>query len=231
MAVEQPRRRRRVAPPEVPSMDQRDSNGVPIETKTQAQRAQVDDHGGPPAVDGQGGAVEDGMRPEMRGEQREETSMERADRLAREIFEHEQELGDTEDKFPMPAGGPPDGFHYEWKRHTVYGAQNPAYTVALAAAGWRPVPSSRHPEFMPTNGTYETIEREGLILMEIPLAVYKHREARNYRRAKEQVDIKQAQLHRPPGPGQFERSNKGVSMVEVKRGYEPLSIPPSSAKS
>ena len=226
MAQEQQRRRRRVAPPEVPSMDDvpRDGNGVPLaEPKTQAQRAA-------PADDAGDDALVDNMRPEMRPDVREETSMERADRLAREIFEHEHELGDTEDKFPMPAGGPPDGFHYEWKRHTVYGAQNPAYTVALAASGWRPVPSSRHPEFMPTHGTYETIEREGLILMEIPEAVYKHREERNLRRAREQVSIKQAQLHRPAGPGQFERSNKGQSMVDIKRGYEPLSIPPSSAK-
>lgn len=228
MAVEQPRRRRRVAPPEVPTMDQRDGNGVLVEPKTPQQRAAPINEA--PAVDGQGGAVEDDMRPEMHPEMRTETSMERADRLAQEIFEHEHELGDTEDKFPMPPGGPPDGFHYEWKRHTVYGAQNPAYTVALASSGWRPVPSSRHPQFMPTVGTYETIEREGMILMEIPKSVYKHREERNLKRAREQVSIKQAQLHRPAGPGQFERSNKGQSMVDIKRGYEPLAIPPSSAK-
>jgi hypothetical protein len=226
MAVEQPRRRRRVAPPE--TTDQRDGNGVPIDKpRTPAQSAPSTNEA---AIDGQGGAVEDDMRPRMHPEMRTETSMERADRLAQEIFEHEHELGDTEDKFPMPPGGPPDGFHYEWKRHTVYGAQNPAYTVALASSGWRPVPSSRHPQFMPTVGTYETIEREGLILMEIPLSVYKHREARDLKRAKEQVSIKQAQLTRPAGPGQFERSNKGQSMVDIKRGYEPLAIPPSSAK-
>jgi hypothetical protein len=223
MAVEQPRRRRRVAPPEDV---QRDGNGVPVEPKTVEQRAQVDAD----RSISENSEMPDNMRPEMHPEMRQETSMERADRMAQEIFDHEHELGDTEDKFPMPAGGPPDGWHYEWKRHTVYGAQNPAYTVALSASGWRPVPSSRHPEFMPTVGTYETIEREGLILMEIPKSVFKHREERNLKRAREQVSIKQAQLHRPAGPGQFERSNKGQPMVDIKRGYEPLSIPPSSAK-
>src|ERR1043165_527594 len=100
MAVEQPSGRRRVAPPADDAP--RDDNGVPIEPKTVAQRAQVD---ADRSISENSEVPEDDMRPEMHPEMRQETSMDRPDRMAREIFDHEHELGDTEDKFPMPAGG------------------------------------------------------------------------------------------------------------------------------
>jgi len=96
--------------------------------------------------------------------------------------------------------------------------------VALARAGWEPVPTSRHPSYMPDNGNYPTIERKGMILMERPTEITD--DARNYelRKARNQVRQKEAQLNSAEG-GHFERSNKDQSLVKINRSYESIPIP------
>ena len=53
------------------------------------------------------------------------------------------------DEFYIDPSDIPDGWSYEWKRRTVLGAEDPAYQVALARSGCEPVPTSRHPSYMP----------------------------------------------------------------------------------
>lgn len=213
MVAEVPRRRRRVhqpTPPSVPSMDQ-------SERAQSVQSLDTD-------LNETGVQQGDDLRGDMRPPLREMTDRERADARAAELFEHEADITDFVDKFPMPAGGPPDGWHYEWKRDSVYGQRNPSYAVALATSGWQAVPASRHPEFMPTGSGNIAIEREGLMLMEIPKAVAERRQQRANGLAREQVNVKNAQLSAVPS-GQFERHNKGNSMVSVQREYAPIVIP------
>ena len=70
------------------------------------------------------------------------------------------------DKFWAPP--PPDGWDYQWKRRSVYNQEDPAYQVELARQGWEAVPLSRHSEMMPRGWSGQTIEVEGMTLMERP---------------------------------------------------------------
>jgi hypothetical protein len=212
---EQPRRRRRTAP--APDTTRREPDELPPIVTVEERRQEI---------------PRNEPRPELRADTqpspREETSRERAERMTAEILEREEVAGDFVDKFPMPAGGEPDGWHYEWKRKSVMGFSDPSYAIALSTNGWRAVPTERHPEFMPVGGGHLAIEREGMILMEIPKMVWAHRQQRATQRAHDQVKIKHQQLTQA-GQGQFERDNKGNSLVNVKRSYVPLAIPPNQS--
>lgn len=164
-------------------------------------------------------------RPEMRPAMREEDPRTRAARRAAELRDHRG--GDMEegtDDFYIDLADIPPGWTYEWKRKLVLGAEDPAYMVALARAGWEPVPTSRHPSYMPDSGNYTTIERKGMILMERPSEITD--DAREYekRKARNQVRQKEAQLNSAEG-GHFERSNKDQSLVKISRSYESIPIP------
>lgn len=73
------------------------------------------------------------------------------------------------DKFALP-DDIPEGWAYGWKRHESFGMEDKSNIVDLAANGWQYVPSSRHPEMMPS-GHKGNIERGGMVLMEIPKRV------------------------------------------------------------
>lgn len=164
-------------------------------------------------------------RPEMRPTMREEDPRARAARRAAELRDHHN--GDMEegvDEFYIDPTDIPEGWSYEWKRRTVLGAEDPAYQVALARAGWEPVPTSRHPSYMPMGGDYPFIERKGMILMERPLEITDDARNAELRKARAQVRQKEAQLNSAEG-GQFERSNKDQSLVKVRKSYESIPIP------
>ena len=110
-------------------------------------------------------------REPMRGEMRELTSRELAEQRAAEIMGNGRADADPTDRFYFDPNNVPDGWSYEWKRKLLLGAEDPAYQVTLAQQGWTPVPASRHPEMMPSTGTYQTIERDGQILMERPAVI------------------------------------------------------------
>jgi hypothetical protein len=77
---------------------------------------------------------------------------------------------------------------------------------------------------MPANTSYETIERDGMILMERPKELTDEARANDIRNARAQVQQKQEQLAQAP-QGQFDRANKDRSLVKVARNYEAISIP------
>ena len=164
-------------------------------------------------------------RPEMRPAMREEDPRTRAARRAAELRDHRSgDMEDGVDEFSIDPSDIPEGWSYEWKRRTVLGAEDPAYQVALARAGWEPVPTSRHPSYMPMGGDYPFIERKGMILMERPLEITDDARAAELRKARMQVRQKEAQLNSAEG-GQFERSNKDQSLVKVRKSYESIPIP------
>lgn len=167
------------------------------------------------------------VRPNMRPEAPvvDETPRERAARVAAELRAHRQgDLDDGTDEFFVEPGIKPDGWTYEWKTKTILGAEDPAHQVKLARDGWVAVPASRHPEMMPAGYKGVEITRKGMVLMERPTEITDEVRQLELRRARLQVRAKEEQLSAAQ-PGQFERSNKGNDLVNVKKGYEAMPVP------
>jgi hypothetical protein len=135
-------------------------------------------------------------RPPMRPEMREEDPRARAAARAAQIRDHIGGMDEGTDEFYKPAS--PDGWTYEWKRHTIWNQEDPAYAVQLAREGWEAVPVSRHPEMMPGGWTGDVIERKGMRLMERPSEISEEIRRLDFRKAREQVRIKEAQLSGTP---------------------------------
>ena len=158
------------------------------------------------------------MRPPMRADD----SRSAAAKRAAEIMGHIENVSmEGVDNFAAPK--PPDGWTYEWKRHTIYNQEDPAYQVKLAQTGWEPVPLSRHPETMPSNAKSATIERDGQILMMRPKEVTEHFQKLDKQRARDLVRFKEQQLAGTPD-GTLTRDDPRVK-PKIKKGYSPLDIP------
>ena len=166
------------------------------------------------------------MRRELRPEVREEDPRTRAARRAAEIRDNTNVDDDGVDEFFIDPAVIPPGWSYEWKRRTVMNEENAAYQVQLQLKGWEPVPSTRHPEYMPNNGRFAHIERKGMVLMERPLEITEAARQVEMRKARIQVRSKEEQLNAAPG-GTFERSNQDGGMAKVNKSYEPIPIPQS----
>lgn len=161
-------------------------------------------------------------REEMRTSQREEDPRARAERRAAEVRKHLK--GDTSegaDRFWVDPQIIPDGWSYEWKRKTIWGKEDPAHEVELARQGWEAVPAGRHPQMMP-KGNWQTIERDGMILMERPKVLTEDIHKDNLRKAKLQVKAKEAQLNQAPD-GTFERDDPRVK-PSIKKSFEAMPI-------
>jgi hypothetical protein len=166
--------------------------------------------------------VEKSGRKPMREKMRPEDARARAEARATEIRENRGTLDDGIDEFFVDPKSIPDGWSYEWKRHTLLGKEDPAYQVQLAHSGWEPVPADRHPEMMPI-GNYATIERKGMVLMERPLSLTKEAKDIELRRARNQVRAKEQQLAQTPD-GTMTRQHDNVR-PSVKKSFEPVPIP------
>ncbi len=158
-------------------------------------------------------------RPELRAAPREEDSRARAKRRAQELREHGGALEDGEDKFFVDKADQPDGWEYEWKMRTVLGKEDPAYQVRLARSGWEPVPASRHPHYMPVGWQGQTIERDGMILMERPKEISDEARARDRRAAALQMRSKEEQLNHTP-EGTMSRTEDPRTRASIKKSYE-----------
>lgn len=175
-------------------------------------------------------AVQAPARPDLRPPMRDDDPRSRAAQRAAELRGHLGSIDEGEDKFFVDPADIPDGWDYEWKRRTVYGAEDPAYQVAIARRGWEPVPASRHPSMMPSGYTGQTIERDGMVLMERPKEISDEARAHELRKARRQVRAKEEQLTAAPA-GQFERENKdrmGVErggLMKLNKSYERVQVP------
>lgn len=178
----------------------------------------------PHAPQPEGGAEE--SSPEVAA-RRAADPRERARKRAAELRKHRGGMDEGEDDFFVDKRIVPDGWTYEWKRHTTLGAEDPSYQVQIARAGWEAVPVSRHPEMMPQDYKGVTILRKGMVLMERPTEIIDEAKAIELRKARGQVRQKEIQLHGAPAGGNspFDPDNKGNHMVNIKRSYEPMPIP------
>lgn len=162
-------------------------------------------------------------RPAMRPAMREEDPRARAARRSAELRQHLGELDEGTDEFYIDPSTVPEGWSYEWKRKTVLGAEDPAYTVAVARRGWEAVPSDRHPEMMPRGATMATIERKGMVLMERPKDITDEVRLNDRRAARRAIQAKEEQLGQAP-QGQFDRDHPTIK-PRLKKSYEPMPVP------
>lgn len=169
--------------------------------------------------------VLEATRPEMRPAMRDDDPRAAAKRRAAEILGHLGDMDEGVDEFYFSPDQVPDGWTYEWKRRTIMGQEDPAYQVALARTGWEAVPARRHPEMMPANWKGDTIERKGMILMQRPREITERIEELDYRKARNQVKAKEAQLAAaPPGTMQAEYTNPKTK-PKISKSYEAMPIP------
>ena len=159
------------------------------------------------------------LRPAMR----EEDSRSAAARRAAELRGHLGDIVEGQDDFYVPLDEIPDGWTYEWKRHTTYGQEDPAYQIQLARSGWEPVPASRHPWMMPNNTSSQTILRKGLILMMCPTEIVQERQSAELRKARMQVRHKEQQLAGTPD-GTMTRDH-AQARPKISKSYEAMPIP------
>jgi hypothetical protein len=167
---------------------------------------------GRPRMDGPSDiVVEQGIeRPDMRRQMHGDPRAAAAAR-AKEIMEHLGTLDVAEeDKFYIPKEIIPDGWSYEWKRWSVLNKEDPAYISGVLRMGWSFVPASRHPEYMPYGTTDDKIFRDGVVLMERPKEITEAVNRLDYKRARDQVEIKKQQLRDAP-PDTIERKLAKVS--------------------
>lgn len=207
-----------------------------LEGKVQALREERDELMAAPAPAPVPEPVSRGdLRQEMRAEPRHEVRpasfrdddpRDRAARRAAEILGllTEDDLEGTDEFHIDPAIVPTD-WTYEWKRVTCFNQEDPAYQVKLARGGWEPVPADRHPEMMPSKGSFEIIERDGMVLMERPAVVTQKIREMEKKRSRDQVRQKEAQLAQV-ADGQFARVDaQGRSTVKLSKTYSPLEVP------
>ena len=153
-----------------------------------------------------------------------ENPRERADRRSAEIMEHIGNVDLGTDKFHIPEGMVPEGWVYEWKRYSILNKEDPHYQISLRHMGWEYVQAEQVPELVPM-GTTGQVFRDGMVLMERPKSINDLAKKRDLKEARDQVRMKENQLSTPPKEGQFERDNKGGTLVKVKKSWEPLKIP------
>lgn len=165
-------------------------------------------------------------RPPLRSSPKEEEPRDRARRRAEQIREHLGGLDEGTDEFFIPSSMIPDGWTYEWKRHTIYNQEDPAYTVQLAREGWEAVPVDRdsdHRAMMPAGWGKKTIERKGMVLMERPIEITEEVRSIELRRARSQVRMKEQQLSATP-EGTLTRDDPRVA-PKIKKNFEAMPIP------
>ena len=99
------------------------------------------------------------------------------------------------------------------------GEEQHAYQVEVARQGWEAVPLSRHPDLMPAGWQGETIEVDGLVLMERPKVFTEEARAEEMRAAREAVLTKEAQLRDGRagdlGPREVHRFSKSRSAIAI----------------
>ena len=165
-------------------------------------------------------------RVEMRSDMREESSIERAKRRTAELSGQLEHVNEGGDKFYVDADMIPEGWAYEWKRRLLLGAEDPSHMVELARSGWEPVPLNRdnkHLAMMPAGWAGNTIERDGMILMERPSEVVEEARRRHDYLARKQVRDKEAQIAGTPD-GTLTRDH-AQARPQIKKSYEAIPVP------
>lgn len=107
----------------------------------------------------------------------------------------------NKNKFDIAMEDIPNDMSYQWNNSTVYGKEDHSYNSDMAAQGWEPVHSSRHPHLVPP-GYDGPIILDGMVLVERPKELTQEAIREDRMRALGEVRAKEDQLYgaRPDTP-------------------------------
>ncbi len=142
-------------------------------------------------------------------------------------FDRQAALEEESDMLHIPPELVPDGMRYNWKTASVFGQAQARRYGRYQATGWEPVPASRHPGLFTPRGYEGDIEYDGLILMEKPEELCRQTEAREFQKARQQVQAKEQQLRGGEGiKTGFDSKHQSARRASyVKKEYERIDIP------
>ena len=141
-------------------------------------------------------------------------------------YDRQAALEEEDNMLHIPPELVPDGMRYNWKTLSVFGAQQSRRYGRYQATGWEPVPASRHPGLFTPKGYEGEIEYDGLILMEKPEELCRQTEAREYKKAREQVQAKEQQLRGGDvGTTLDSRHKTALQSNKINKSYERIDIP------
>ena len=141
-------------------------------------------------------------------------------------YDRQAALEEESDMLHIPPELVPDGMRYNWKTYSVYGQQQARRYGRYQATGWEPVPASRHPGLFTPKGYEGDIEYDGLILMEKPEELCRQTEAREFQKARQQVQAKEQQLRGGDIGSKFDTQHQSARRAtKISKAYERIDIP------
>lgn len=141
-------------------------------------------------------------------------------------YDRQAALEEESDMLHIPKELIPDGMRYNWKTISVLGQQQNRRYGRYQATGWEPVPATRHPGLFTPKGYEGEIEYDGLILMEKPEELCQQTEAREYLKARQQVQAKEQQLRGGDlGTSLDSRHKTALRSNRINKTYEKIDIP------
>lgn len=154
------------------------------------------------------------IRPEVRTDSARE-----AEEYARQIIEDGLDHIEIGSELHIDKADWPEGWTYEFKRYSVTGKEDVHNINTLVKQGWRYVPTSRHPELMPSGTKGDApILIKGLVLMEWPKILTDRAKRRHIEDAAQVLQNSDKQLHEAP-PDTMPR-DEYPGLVKVKRSFE-----------
>ncbi len=141
-------------------------------------------------------------------------------------YDRQAALEEESDMLHIPPEIIPEGMRYNWKTLSVLGMQQARRFGRYEATGWSPVPASRHPGLFTPKGYEGQIEYDGLVLMEKPEELCRQTEAREFMKARSQVQAKEAQLKGGDlGTSLDSRHKSALASNKISKSYERINIP------
>jgi hypothetical protein len=139
----------------------------------------------------------------------------------------QQNIEDENNMLYIPPEIIPDGMRYNWKTLSVLGQPQTRRYGRFQMTGWTPVPASRHPGMFTPKGYEGEIEYDGLILMEKSEEECQRVEAREYAKARSQVQAKEQQLRGGDVQGMaFDTQHPSARQArKVSKSYERFDVP------
>lgn len=136
--------------------------------------------------------------------------------------ERQSQIEEETDMLYVPPEVIPDGMRYNWKTLSVYGQQQNRRFGRFQTTGWEPVPASRHPGLFTPKDYEGFIEYDGLVLMEKPEELCRQTEAREFLKARGQVQTKEQQLRGGDirGVGFDTQHQSALKSNKINKSYE-----------
>lgn len=141
-------------------------------------------------------------------------------------YNKQAQLEEESDMLFIPPELVPDGMRYNWKTFSVLGQPQSRRFGRYQTTGWEPVPATRHPGLFTPKGFEGYIEYDGLVLMEKPEELCRITEAREFQKARAQVNAKEQQLRGGDvGTTLDGRHKSALASNKINKTYERIDIP------